>query len=119
VTEGLEPPPPAARRPRTTPGARTPRVPRSPPRAPDLESRDPSGRMALFSSLEPQPEPSPIEFVVIECSSCLKETRTSPLGLARAVVPFALFLPLVRSYPAWVRCPACGRRTWVRLSVRL
>lgn len=119
MTEGLEPPAPAPRRPRTPQPARAPRVPRSPTRAPDLASRDPSGRMALFSSLEPQPEPSRIEFVVIECSSCLKETRTTPLGLARAVVPFALFLPLVRSYPAFVRCPACERRTWVRLSVRL
>jgi len=73
--------------------------------------------MALFSSLEPEPHPPLVQFLRVECSSCLKETPATPADLVRAAIPFALFLPFVRAYPAFVRCPACGRRTWVRVSV--
>jgi hypothetical protein len=75
--------------------------------------------MALFSSLELEPKPPAGQIVAIECSSCLKETSVTPFGLVRAAFPFALFLPVIRAYPAFVRCPACLRRTWVRLSVRI
>ncbi len=71
------------------------------------------GRMALFSEVEPEPPPSGTLFV--ECSSCLKETPVSPVALARAALPFSLHLPFVKTYPSLMRCPACGRRTWVRV----
>jgi len=83
----------------------------------DLAARDPQGRMALFSSLEPEPAAPLTQFLRLECSSCLKETPATPADLVRAAIPFALFLPFVRSYPALIRCPACGRRTWMRISV--
>jgi hypothetical protein len=74
--------------------------------------------MALFSSLEPEPPPPATQFLVIECSACLKETPATPADLVRAMVPLALFLPVIRTHPAFVRCPACRRRTWVRVFVR-
>jgi hypothetical protein len=74
--------------------------------------------MALFSSLEPEPAPPITQFLRLECSSCLKETPATPADLVRAAIPFALFLPFVRAYPAYLRCPACGQRTWLRVSVR-
>jgi hypothetical protein len=88
------------------------------PRPAALEGRDPLGRMALYSDPEPEPDPAAAEFLLLECSACLAETPVSPLDLARAALPFSLHLPLVRRYHSFMRCPACGRRTWVRLRVR-
>jgi hypothetical protein len=74
------------------------------------------GTMALFSDPEPQPPPGPA--LVLECSSCLSSTPMSPVGLVRAALPFSVHLPLLRRYHSLMRCPACGRRTWVRVLYR-
>jgi hypothetical protein len=93
----------------------SPRQPRKPASS-GFEERDPLGRMALFSEIEPQePGNRPLW---IECSSCLKETPVSPLDLAKATLPFSLHFPLVKRYHSYMRCPACGRRTWVRVRFR-
>ena len=94
-----------------------PRTPRRPTRR-EFDDRDPLGRMALFSEPEPEPEP-PRTGLVLECSSCLAETPVSPFDLARAAFPLSIHLPLVRRYPSYMRCPACGRRTWLRVRFRL
>lgn len=73
------------------------------------------GRMALFSEIEPQ-EPG-AQLLWIECSSCLKETPVSPLGLVKATLPFSVHFPLVKRYHSYLRCPACGRLAWVRVNV--
>jgi len=90
--------------------------PRTParPRSREFGDRDPLGRMALFSEPEPEPEGagSPL---ALECSSCLAETPVSVFGLARATLPFSIHLPLLRRYHSLMRCPACGRRTWMRV----
>ncbi len=78
-------------------------------------SRDPFGRMALYSSTEPEPDPTQV--LVLECSSCLAETRVSPFGLVRAALPVSVHLPLVKRYHSFMRCPACGRWTWLRLTI--
>jgi hypothetical protein len=83
----------------------------------ELASRDPFGRMALYSSTEPEPEPDPTQVLVLECSSCLAETRVSPFGLVRAALPVSVHLPLVKRYHSFMRCPACGRSTWLRLTI--
>lgn len=80
-----------------------------------FDVRDPLGRMALFSSTEPEPVASR-RALVVECSACLSRTQVSPFEVARAALPFSLHLPLVRRYHSFMRCPACGRRTWVRLA---
>jgi len=105
----------------THPDARRP-APRSPrpaatPRLPeeDLGERDPLGRMALFSDAEPQPEPGPL---VITCSSCLKSTPVSAVDVVKAALPLSFHLPFIRRYHSLMRCPACGRRTWVSVGYR-
>ncbi|HEX2051633.1 MAG TPA: hypothetical protein VHJ34_13525 [Actinomycetota bacterium] len=39
----------------------------------------------------------------------------SYLELAVLLFPIHFHLPLLRDYPSWFRCPACGRRTWMRV----
>jgi hypothetical protein len=81
------------------------------------EERDPLGRMALFSSGEPEPSPSPGS-LTMECSSCLASTNVSARDVALAALPLSVHLPFVRRYHSFMRCPACGRRAWVRLVKR-
>jgi hypothetical protein len=87
-----------------------------PTEVPGYDERDPMGRMALFSEIEPQ-EPAQ-ERLWIECSSCLKETPVSALGLVKSTLPFSLHFPMIKRYHSYMRCPACGRRTWVRVRFR-
>ena len=93
---------------------RQPRTPERPRGA--LDRRDPLGRMALFS--DPEPEPPPDEHLFLVCSSCLKETPVTAIDLVKAAFPLSIHLPLVRRYHSFMRCPACGRRTWVRVTYR-
>ena len=81
-----------------------------------MEGRDPLGRMALFS--DPEPDLPPVEHLFVKCSSCLKETAVSPLDLVKAAFPMSIHLPFLRAYSSFMRCPACGRRTWVRIVYR-
>ena len=74
--------------------------------------RDPLGKMSLFSSQGRQPLAGTF---LVDCSSCHRETPATPMQLARGAFPFSLHLPLVRKYHSFMRCPACGRRTWVRI----
>jgi hypothetical protein len=83
-----------------------------------LGERDPLGRMALFSSTELEPARSRTDVLALECSSCLAESPVSPSGLLRAALPLSVHLPLVKRYHSFMRCPACGRRAWLRLVVR-
>jgi hypothetical protein len=105
-----------------TDGGMKPR--RAPPRvikpraSQGFDERDPLGRMALFSEVEPDTAPTP-RGLLVECSSCLSVTAVSLVGLARAALPISVHLPLLKGrYPSLMRCPACGRRTWVRLTYR-
>jgi len=41
------------------------------------------------------------------------------LGVARLAFPFFLVLPPRREHWAFLRCPACGQRIWIRPHVRL
>jgi hypothetical protein len=76
---------------------------------------DPLGKMALFSGDEPR---RPLGTLVVECSSCKRETPVSGVALLRSALPFSLHLPLVRRFSSYMRCPACGRRTWLRITWR-
>lgn len=67
-------------------------------------------RWALYSSAERR------SFTcTVECSSCREETRVSYVELAALLFPVHFHLPLVRYYQSWLRCPACGKRTWCRV----
>jgi hypothetical protein len=84
--------------------------------APDIQDdRDPLGKMALFSADRPA---HTYGTLLVECSACHRETPVSFGQLVRSAFPFSLHLPLVRRYHSLMRCPACGRRAWMRVSWR-
>jgi hypothetical protein len=77
---------------------------------------DPGGRGALFSVTEQPPAPGA---VTVTCSDCEQTTAVSPRRLATLALP-SVHLPLIRrDHPSWMRCPACGKRTWVKIVVTL
>lgn len=65
---------------------------------------------ALYTKTERRPHTC-----TIECSACREETRVNYLELAALLFPVHFHLPFVRYHQSWLRCPACGKRTWVRL----
>jgi hypothetical protein len=102
-------------RPRTFPstgpgGVERRRVPR--------DTADAEGKRALYSPSTPEPAPGGIR---LSCSVCGERSVLTVGRALRAAVP-SLHLPILRRFGAhhtsWMRCPACGRRTWVRLELR-
>ena len=79
--------------------------------------RDPLGRAALYSSGPKRPEPAFGTFL-LECSACRRETPVTAGDLIRLGIP-SLHLPFLRRFPSLMRCPACGRRTWLRIHWRI
>ncbi len=76
---------------------------------------DVHGKAALFSRSAAAPS---LGTVVITCSACHGATPISYLRALRLAVP-SLHIPVLRrDFPSWMRCPDCGRRTWVRVAVR-
>jgi hypothetical protein len=77
---------------------------------------DPQGRRSLYSVADQAPA---LGAVTVDCSSCGRTSTVTPfrlLGLAAV----SLHLPLLkRGHSSWMRCPACDRHAWVRLSIRL
>jgi predicted RNA-binding Zn-ribbon protein involved in translation (DUF1610 family) len=93
--------------------------------------RDAQGKRALFSSTEQLTRPA-AGGITIECSRCGETTALSPLAALRAAFP-ALHLSVRvrlgerdarigvlrgRRYGSLLRCPACGRPAWVRVTFR-
>ena len=77
---------------------------------------DTDGKRALFSAAEQRPS---FGSVRVTCSSCGERSVVSARQALRLAVP-SLHLPLLRSAPwSWMRCPACGLRTWVEASIQL
>jgi hypothetical protein len=77
---------------------------------------DPQGRRSLYSVADQAPA---LGAVLVDCSACRRVSTVTPrrlMGLAAV----SLHLPLLkRGHSSWMRCPACQRRTWVRLTIRL
>ncbi len=84
------------------------------------EPVDQEGKRALFSApaTESGSEPA-FGAVTFRCSACGAQTVQSATQALRSLLPSVHLPVLRRRYPSWARCPACGRRTWLRLSVRL
>jgi hypothetical protein len=77
--------------------------------------RDPQGRRTLFSVAEQAPSWG----VTLGCSRCHRTSVVTPRQVLPLAVP-SVHLPLIkRGHPSWMRCPACGRRAWVRLGLNL
>jgi hypothetical protein len=80
---------------------------------------DQEGKGALFSSPVPVVGSVPLGTITLLCSSCEVSTAVTPWQALVAAVP-SVHLPLLRKdFPSWMRCPACRRRTWVRVGIRL
>jgi hypothetical protein len=84
-----------------------------PPRR--LREPDPLGKAALFSVSAPKT--GPLGMLTIECSACKRESPVRIRELPRLAIPFTFTLP--RRYHTLMKCPGCGRRTWVRAHWRL
>lgn len=69
------------------------------------------GKYALYSAADRKRPFS----CTVECSSCREETRVSYLELAALMLPVNVHVPLLRYHFSWFRCPACGKRTWLRV----
>ena len=55
--------------------------------------------------------------VTVECSDCRDETRVSFIELAALCFPLHFHLPGMKYHSSWMKCPACGRCTWVRIHI--
>ncbi len=84
---------------------------------PGSTERDPLGRAALYSSGSGREQPLFGTFLV-ECSACRRETPVTAGDLLRLGIP-SLHLLFVKRYPSLMRCPSCGRRTWLRVRWRI
>lgn len=95
-----------------------PRTPKAPTAAASTDLRDQDGKRALFS-LTPETKSTAFGSVTIDCASCGEQSVLSPLQALRAAVP-SLHFPIVRrGHPSYLRCPACGKFSWARLSIQL
>lgn len=84
--------------------------PQAPPRV------DPQGRHSLYSVTTQPPAPGA---VTVECSACGEVSAVTPRQLITLALP-SVHLPLLRrGHPSWMRCPACNRRTWVKVVITL
>jgi hypothetical protein len=79
---------------------------------------DREGKRALFSPEVPPVGEPPVGAVRVDCSACEATTVLTPRQALRAALP-SVHLPFgKRNYRSWMRCPACRRRTWVRVGLR-
>jgi hypothetical protein len=78
--------------------------------------RDPLGKMALYSGERPA---ASLGTFLVECSSCRRETPMSAGQLLKRTFPFSVHLPLVKRYSSYMRCPACGRLAWLRVTLNV
>jgi hypothetical protein len=107
-----------------------PRTPR-PPSAVGPTPPDAEGKRALFSSTGEGERPG-MGSVLVECSRCEQQTVLGLAQALRAAWP-SLHLALRlghgqdvtvvgvsgRPFPSFMRCPSCGRPSWVRFTVQL
>lgn len=77
---------------------------------------DQEGKRALFSAAD---QPASTGAVTIDCSACGARSVVSVRQAVRLAVP-SLHVPVLRrGHASWMRCPACRRRSWVRLEIQL
>jgi uncharacterized C2H2 Zn-finger protein len=107
------------------------------PRTPDLPAvtgaagHDAEGKRALFSATGSGDRPG-AGSVLVECSRCGQRTVLAPARALRAAWPSVHLALRVghggdvttvgvsgRDYPTFMRCPECGRPSWVRFTIQL
>ena len=78
-----------------------------------FESKGPvPGKRALFSAPDRQPGAN-----TLECPACRARSQVSYIEFVRRHLPMWLWLP-GRHFSRLMRCPACERRAWVRVTWR-
>ena len=86
---------------------------------PAAAPRDHEGRRALFTADSMAPKLANTGSVKISCGDCGEETVLSASAALGHALP-SLHLPfLKRGHGSWMRCPACGKHTWVSVQIRL
>jgi len=94
--------------------------------------RDAEGKRALFSATGPEADVPAVGSVTIDCSRCGGQTVMSGFAAVMAAFPSLLLSVVIgrgdkesdvgllrRRHGAFLRCPACGRGSWTRLTIRL
>jgi hypothetical protein len=94
--------------------------------------RDAEGKRALFSATGPEADVPAVGSITIDCSRCGDRTVMSGFAAVLAAFPSLLLSVAVgrgdkestvgllrRHHGAFLRCPACGRGSWTRLTIRL
>jgi hypothetical protein len=79
---------------------------------------DREGKRALFSAEVPPAATVPFGTLTVTCSQCRVTTAMTFTAALTAAVPSVHLFGVKRGYPSWMRCPACKRRTWVKLGFR-
>lgn len=96
---------------------------------PSAQTPDSEGKRALFSSTD---SGSPRGAIQIDCSRCGRTTALTATSALRAAFP-AVHLSVAvewdgrevtlglfrRRHGSWMRCPACGHTSWVRVTLRV
>ncbi|MDQ1635527.1 MAG: hypothetical protein QOJ32_2336 [Frankiaceae bacterium] len=77
---------------------------------------DNEGKRALFSTSVPKPA---FGSVTVQCTSCDKTSVLSPSQAGRLLLTTVHMPGVRRHHVSWVKCPACGRRSWSRLKLQL
>ena len=95
-----------------------PRTPEATATTSATELRDQDGKRALFS-LTPETKAKAFGSVTIDCAACGEQSVLAPIQAIRAAIP-SVHLPFMRrEHPSYLKCPACGKFSWARLSVQL
>jgi hypothetical protein len=94
--------------------------------------RDAEGKRALFSATDPVGDVPAVGSVSIDCLRCGDRTVMSPIAAMRRAFPSLLLSVRIgrgdrestlglfrREDGAFLRCPACERGSWTRLTIRL
>jgi len=82
------------------------------------EIRDADGKRALFSTTV-QPSSPAFGSVTVDCGACGASSALSARQAVKAALP-SIHLPFVRKdHPSFLRCPACGKFSWTRVSIHL
>ena len=75
---------------------------------------DPLGKQALFSGAE---QPASLGSASLDCDKCGRRTVVSLTRLARMSAT-GVHAPLPKKgYKAWLKCPACGERGWLKVKI--
>jgi len=86
------------------------------PTGPDPAGTYAAGTPGPSGSPDAGGTPTGSGWFVVGCSSCHTATRVGLPGLVRLAFPVGVWLP-GRRYDHWMACPACGRRTWVGITL--